>query len=129
MASLTMARPGKVSERQYLGDLAALFDRQRRRAGVALTTDSFAADLAANDALRSGLFTLCNAISHMGEHDLSSEELLGLVARALCGAESAEGETGTQIPADMREVFLSGYSAWQNRDTQPITSFNEPQDW
>jgi len=124
-----MARPGKVSERQYLGDLAGLFERQRRRTGVALTPDSFAADLAANDALRSGLFTLCNAISHMGEQDLSPEELLDLIARALSGAASAEGETGTQIPADMREAFLSGYSAWQNRDTQAITAFNEPEDW
>jgi TonB-like protein len=128
MASLSMARPGKVSERQYLGDLAGLFERQRRRTGVALTPDSFAADLAANDALRSGLFTLCNAISHMGEHDLSPDELLDLVARALCGAASAEGETGTHIPADMRDAFLSGYSAWQNRDTQPITAF-DPEDW
>ena len=124
MASLSLARPGKFSARRYIGDLAGLFERQRRRVGVALTPESFAADLAANDTLRSSLFTLCNAISHMGESDLSPEEMLDLIARALGGAGSAEGETGTLIPDDMREAFLSGYTAWQNRGLQP----SEPDD-
>lgn len=115
MASLSIARPGKVPERQYLGDLACLFDRQRRRFGLALTPDSFASDLVASDSLRSGLFTLCAAISRMAESDLSPEELLGLVARALDGAGSAEGETGAPIPAGMRDAFLSGYAAWLER--------------
>lgn len=116
MASLSIARPGKVPERQYLGDLAGLFERQRRRCNVALTPESFASDLAAHDALRSGLFTLCTAISHMGASDLSSEELLGLIARALGGAGSAEGESGAQIPDSMRDAFLKGYDAWSNRE-------------
>jgi protein TonB len=118
MASLSLARPGNFSARRYIGDLAGLFERQRRRAGVALTPESFAADLAGNDTLRSSLFSLCSAISRMAEHDLSPEELLDLVARALGGAGSAEGESGTPIPEDMREAFLSGYAAWQNRDLQ-----------
>ena len=121
MASLIFARPGKVSERLYLGDLACLFDRQRRRSGLALTLDSFAADLAASDPLRSALFTLCTAISHMGESDLSPDELLDLVVRALSGAGSAEGESGAAVPAELREAFLSGYAAWQARGLEPIS--------
>ncbi|HWB32894.1 MAG TPA: TonB family protein [Acidobacteriaceae bacterium] len=93
-----------------------------------MTADSFAADLAANDSLRSGLFTLCNAISHMGETDLSPEELLTLVARAIGGPGSAEGESGSEIPASMREAFLTGYAAWQNRLAPAIDSM-ETGDW
>ncbi|HXE09062.1 MAG TPA: energy transducer TonB [Acidobacteriaceae bacterium] len=129
MASLSIARPGKVSERQYLGDLTILFERQRKRSGLALTLDSFASDLAGSDALRSGLFTLCNAISHMGESDLSAEELLGLVARALGGGASAEGDTSSEIPPDMRAAFLTGYEAWRNRDLQRIVDSVEPEIW
>lgn len=125
MASFSIARPGKVSERQYLGDLACLFDRQRRRSGLALTLDSFASDLAASDSLRSGLFTLCNAISRMAEQDLSPEELLGLAVRALDGAGSAEGENGAEVPADMRAAFLSGYEAWRSRDTLSLADARE----
>jgi periplasmic protein TonB len=129
MASLSIARPGKVSERHYLGDLTTLFERQRRRSGLALTAESFASDLVANDAFRSGLFTLCNAISHMGESDLSAEELLGLVARALSGAASAEGESGSGIPDGMREAFLSGYREWRDRDLQRMVDSSEPEVW
>jgi TonB family protein len=129
MASLSIARPGKISERHYLGDLTTLFERQRRRSGLALTPESFASDLVANDAFRSGLFTLCNAISHMGESDLSAEELLGLVARALSGAASAEGESGSGIPDGMREAFLSGYQEWRDRDLQRIVDSGEPEVW
>ena len=126
MASLSMARPGKVSERQYLGDLTGLFDRQRRRSGLALTPDSFASDLTANDALRSGLFTLCNAISHMGESDLSPSELLSLVARAISGAGS---EVDAKIPEAMRDAFLSGYQEWRDRDLQRIVDSSESEIW
>ena len=126
MASLSIARPGKVSERQYLGDLTTLFDRQRRRSGLALTLESFASDLSANDAFRSGLFTLCNAISHMGESDLSPNELLSLVARALSGTGS-EGDA--DIPAAMREAFLSGYQEWRDRDLQRIVDSSESEIW
>ena len=126
MASLSIARPNKVSERQYLGDLTTLFDRQRRRCGLALTLDSFASDLTANDALRSGLFTLCNAISHMGESDLSPGELLSLVARAISGAGS---EVDAEIPEAMRDAFLSGYQEWRDRDLQRIVDASEPEIW
>jgi TonB family protein len=126
VASLSIARPGKVSERQYLGDLTTLFERQRRRSGLALTRDSFASDLTANDALRSGLFTLCNAISHMGESDLSPNELLCLVARALSGTGS-EGDA--EIPPALREAFLSGYQEWRDRDLQRIVDSSESEIW
>jgi len=128
MASLIFARPGKASERLYLGDLACLFDRQRRRSGLALTLDSLAADLASSDALRSALFTLCTAISRMGESDLSPEELLDLVVRALSGADSAEGESGMAVPAELRDAFLSGYAAWQARGLEPIEALTGYED-
>ena len=114
MASLTFARPGKVSERQYLGDLACLLDRHRRRSGLALTRDSFAADLAASETFRSALFTLCTAISRMGENDLPPEELLSLVVHAL------ESDDAVDAPPEMRDAFLSGLAAWQNRGLQPL---------
>ncbi len=120
MASLSIPRPRKVSERQYLGDLTNLFERQRRRSGVALTPESFAADLIANDSLRSGLFTLCTAISHMGQDDLSGEELLALVARAL-GAN----DSGAEIPDSMRAAFLKGYESWSHREPD----LSEPLPW
>jgi hypothetical protein len=123
MASLSIARPGRVSERQYLGDLACLFDRQRARAGLALTPESFASDLAANDSLRSSLFTLCGAISRMGEQDLSPEELLNLVARALTG-QAIEDEAAPIVPVEMRDAFLSGYAAWQDRGLEPFFAFD-----
>ncbi len=128
MASLTVARPGKLSERHYLGDLSGLFERQRRRVGVALTPESFAADLAANDTLRSGLFTLCSAISRMGESDLSPEGLLDLIARALGEPGASEGEPGTNVPRDMREAFLSGYAAWQRRDVESL-ALSQLENW
>lgn len=123
MASLSFARPGKVSERQYLGDLACLFDRQRTRAGIALTLASFASDLAASDSLRSSLFTLCSAISRMSEQDLSPEEMLDMVARAL--ASPSTDNSAPPIPADMRDAFLTGYSAWQDRGLEPLFAFDD----
>ena len=125
MASVSIPRPRRLSERQYLGDLTSLFERQRRRSGLALTPDSFANDLAANDSLSSGLFTLCTAISHMAEDDLSGEALLSLVARALGGAEGIEG-TSAQIPDGMRTAFLKGYEAWSHRELRDLC---EPQPW
>jgi len=125
MASLSIPRPRKVSERQYLGDLTSLFERQRRRYGLALTQESFAADLSANDSLRSGLFTLCTAISHMGQDDLSGEELLALVARALGSAEDSNAATGAAIPDSMRAAFLNGYGSWSHRETD----LSEPLPW
>ncbi len=111
MASLSIPRPRKVSERQYLGDLTSLFERQRRRYGLALTPDSFAADLSANDSLSSGLFTLCTAISHMAEDDLSGEELLTLVARSgqprRPGTQPRCGDSGqhaSRLPEGLREL-------------------------
>ena len=106
----------------------SLFERQRRRSGLALTPESFANDLATNDSLSSGLFTLCTAISHMAEDDLSGEALLALVVRALGGAEGIEGSAAAQIPDSMRATFLKGYEAWSHRELRE-PDLCEPQPW
>jgi protein TonB len=60
----------------------------------------------------------------MAEEDLSGEQLLTLVARALSGAAMAKG-AAIEIPDSMRTAFLTGYDAWNNRGCD----IKEPLSW
>ena len=115
MSSLSIAPPGPISDHQFVGDLMTLFLRSKVKCGYPRGLERFASELVSNAALRSDLFALCTAISHMAAEDLSGEELLVLVARALGGPEVAKGAAAGEIPAAMRSAFLEGYEAWSNR--------------
>jgi hypothetical protein len=104
----------RMSEGQFVGDLAGLFERRHIAMGAPHVCEQFEILLTTSDSFRSQLFTLCTAISHMSEQDLSGEELLELIARAL----GAETEDAASLPAAMRRNFLSGLEAWNNRNLQ-----------
>jgi TonB family protein len=119
MAFLSASVPKKVSDNQFIGDLMNLFERRKIKCGDATSLENFAATLSSNDALRSQLFTLCTAISHMAAEDLSGEQLLELVARALGGPGLPKRGQVVEIPESMRTAFLSGYEAWSTRGMEP----------
>ncbi len=125
MAFLSASVPKKVSDNQFIGDLMNLFERRKIKCGDPASLENFAATLAANDAFRSQLFTLCTAISHMAAEDLSGEQLLALVARALGGPGLPKRAGPVAIPDSMRTAFLAGYEAWTNRSSEP----KEPLPW
>jgi hypothetical protein len=107
-------RQNKVSEGQFIGDLMSLFARHRIEAGDSRGFEHFYSRLAASDAFRSQLFTLCTAISHMSDEDLSGEQLLDLIVRGLSGR--GDGVRVVETPTNVRLEFLSGYEAWGRRD-------------
>jgi TonB family protein len=115
MSSLSIPLPRQSSDNQFIGDLMALLQRRRVKCGDPRSFESFASELVSNAALRSDLFTLCMAISHMAAEDRAGEELLVLVARALRGPGVAKGSAVGEIPVAMRSAFLEGYEAWCNR--------------
>jgi hypothetical protein len=108
----SIPRQRKVSDAQFVGDLMGLLKRHRIESAEAGGFAQFESYLASKDAFRSQLFTLCTAISHMADEDLSGEELLGLICRAM-GASDRDGVP--EIPDGMRTAFLTGYDAWSNR--------------
>jgi TonB family protein len=124
MSSLSVSLPEKISDIQFVGDLMNLFERRKVKCGGAESLDDFASELDSNRALRSDLFSLCMAISHMAAEDLSGEELLLLIARALGGARDANG--ASEIPDSMRSSFLEGYAAWGNRGAPAMAA---PLEW
>ena len=101
----------EMSESQYVADLAAMFDRRRIALGDPHVCEQFEILLTTSDSFRSQLFTLCTAISHMSDSDLSGDELLDLIARAL-GTETCEGPA---LPEKLKKSFLSGLEAWSKR--------------
>ncbi|MDP9051920.1 MAG: energy transducer TonB [Acidobacteriota bacterium] len=115
MASLSIPLPRKIPDDQFIGDLMNLFERRKMKCGDESSLESFASRLESNDALKSDLFTLCTAISHMSAQDLTGEELLVLVAKALCGPGVGKAAAPPEIPASMRRAFLEGYEAWGAR--------------
>lgn len=117
-----MSRERKFSEGQFVGDLANLLRRNRIESGDASGLERFESTLVSNDAFRSQLFTLCTAISHMGESDLSGEQLLDLIARAL-GTPGAGGSAIAGMSAVAQKAFLEGYDAWGRR------GFEESKAW
>jgi TonB family protein len=115
MSSLSIPLPRQISDNQFIGDLMSLLQRRSVKCGDPQSFESFAYELVSNAALRSDLFTLCVAISHMAAEDRTGEELLALVARALRGPAVAKGAAPDEIPPAMRSGFLEGYAAWCNR--------------
>jgi len=116
--------PRRVSDAQFVGDLFGLFKRHRIETGEAGSFAQFETLLASKDTFRSQLFTLCTAISHMADADLSGEQLLDLISRALDDPEMG-------VPEGARKAFLSGYDAWSNRhldadDTWPPVRDSAP---
>jgi hypothetical protein len=96
----------KLAEGQFVADLSSLLERS----GVAAGDVAQLADLLRSSAgFRGRLFTLCTAISHMSDHDLSGDELLDLLSRSLGMPDTRE------IPDDVVSLFLSGLEAWNNR--------------
>jgi len=93
---------------QYIADLANLFERRRIALGDAHVCEQFEILFTTSEAFRGQLFTLCTAISHMSDADLSGEELLSLV---VCALRSPSGE----MPESLRSRFLAGMEAWNNR--------------
>ena len=113
-------RQRKISDAQFVGDLTSLFDRRGIKSGDPQSLEDFGSVLTSDDALRSDLFTLCTAISHMAESDLSGEQLLALVARALAGYKLLEEDGSVEIPESLRFAFVTGYEAWSNRGSELI---------
>ena len=126
MASLSIPQPRKISDAQLIGDLMVLFERRKVKCGDPSSFESFTSELGSNNKLRGDLFALCTAISHMAAEDLTGEELLLLVARALSGTGAAKGAAIPEIPANMRKAFLDGYEAWGNRASYAM---DEPAAW
>lgn len=116
MSFLSIQRQNNMPEDRFIGDLINLFNRHRIRCGDPQNLESFASDLLSRDALRSDLFTLCTAISHMADADLSGEQLLDLIARALGGAPASKGDGASAIPDSLRSAFLNGFEAWNKRE-------------
>ena len=125
MSSLSIPRPKKVSDGQFIGDLTKLLERRKIKCGDPDSLETFGSELTSNNTLRSDLFTLCTAISHMADEDLSGEQLLVLVARAAGGPEICRGDGAVGVPDSMRSAFLSGYEAWSNRGSE----LDEPLPW
>ena len=100
-------------EDQFVADLANLFRRHRVRTGSPEYLELLAPVLHANNALRSDLLMLCNAISRMAESDLAPEELLQLVAKAVIGP--AAQETEVPVPAELRDLFITSWQEYQAR--------------
>lgn len=105
-----------VTEDQYLEDIANLLRRYRLSPGTPGALEELREQLQSNPALRGDLFNLCTAISHMGETDLSPEEMLNLVARALVGPRSFRRISEPEVPDPVRVVFLDEYARWFNRN-------------
>ena len=119
----SIPRQRKVSDAQFVGDLMGLLKRHRIESADAGGYGQFELNLASKDTFRSQLFTLCTAISHMADEDLSGEELLALIDRAMgaSGRPYEDGDGG--MPESMRMAFLSGYDAWSTR------AMNDPDVW
>lgn len=111
--SLLAPLPSSLSDRQFIGDLANLLERRKLKCGADESLDRFASELVSSDALRSDLFALCSAISHLSAEDLSSDQLLLLVARALHGTAEG-GDFAGEIPAPVRSTFQEAYEQWSS---------------
>jgi TonB family protein len=61
----------------------------------------------------------------MADEDLSGEQLLVLVARAVGGPQIFRGDGAADVPDSMRAAFLTGYEAWSNRGSE----LHDPLPW
>lgn len=111
MSTGLVHRHSESSDGRFLADLVGLFERRKIPLGDDRVCEHFETVLATNDAFRSQLFTLCSAMSRMSATDLSGDDLLHLVGRALGVARG-----GADLPESLRAEFLAGYDAWVHRD-------------
>jgi periplasmic protein TonB len=102
------------SDMQLIDDLNALCKRHKIHCGGPSDLKHLPSDLA-NDNFRIDLFTLCTVISHMAETDLSPQQLLVLVARAIGGPEVSIKDAD-DLPPDATSTFIEGYERWTQRD-------------
>jgi hypothetical protein len=107
------------SEHQFIGDLVNLCKRHKISCGEPKDLTHLGPDLVSNDNFRIDLFTLCTAISHMAEVDLSSEQLLRLVARAFGGLGVSIDDPIMDLPQAASFAFINGYEAWSKREPGP----------
>jgi TonB family protein len=107
------------SERQFVDDLTNLCKRHKINCGDPQDIRHLGADLLSNESFRIDLFTLCTAISHMTEADLSPEQLLFLVVCAFGGSGTSFRDATIDLPQDVMSAFLDGYETWSKRDPDP----------
>jgi hypothetical protein len=110
------------SELQFIDDLNNLCRRHKIHCGEHQDLAHLGADLVSNDNFRTDLFTLCAAISHMAEIDLTPEQLLILVVRALGGPGVSVRDVTVDLPEAASSAFLNGYESWLRREPDPDTS-------
>ena len=128
MTSRTPPIRVRPSEDQFVADLANVFRRHRIGCGSPRDLQHLASDLDQNYRMRSDLFMLCTAISHMGENDLAPEQLFTLVARAMGGPTvDGSGSNSVQAPPQARTAFLSQYQAWAGRSPEFDSGITEEQ--
>jgi TonB family protein len=104
------------SQLQFIDDLINLCKRHKIGCGKPKDLQHLCSDLVSNDGFRDDLFALCTAIGHMSEVELSSEQLLVLVARAFGGPKISVSDIAVDIPQDASSAFLDGYETWSGRD-------------
>ena len=109
------------SELQFVGDLANLCKRHKVSCGDPQDLTHLSADLD-NDNFRTDLFALCTAISHMAEVDLSAEQLLVLLARAVGGPTLSAPDAAVDLPPAATSAFLTAYETWTKREPDPDPS-------
>jgi protein TonB len=119
MSSHSILLGSDRSQLQFISDLTNLCKRHKISYGRPQDLTHFGADLASNDNFKVDLFTLCTAISHMAETDLSSEQLLILVAHAFGGYGGSIGDANVDLPPATRSAFLEGYKKWTLREPDP----------
>src|SRR5438067_2110571 len=113
MSSRPLPSTIRPSQAQFVGDLAQIFRRHKVPFGHPSDIEHLASDLSSNSAFRGDLFTLCTAISHMSEKDLSATELLELVTCAVTGTRNQPRIA--DLPPGTAAAFVDGYEEWSGR--------------
>lgn len=113
MSSRPLPSTMRPSHAQFVGDLAQIFRRHKIPCGHPSDIEHLASDLVSNPSFRGDLFSLCTAISHMSEHDLSPTELLELVTCAVTGTRTQPRIA--DLPPGTAAAFVEGYKAWSDR--------------
>ena len=108
-----------ASSLHFLGDLEHLVRRHKVSCGQQSDLEGFASALSTDRALQGNLFNLCTAISHMSPKDLTEEQLLLLVVRAVGGRALDPENTSPRV----RSAFLATYAEWTERQAFAVASF------